>query len=119
MTSTKPNSSKTTQADLDAALMSKLAYGSWDQMELLMATKDRPAASIRDALGPQEGQRPGESMLTEQQARYMDQRFEVVQVENFDDDIHAIALRDRKTGHVTVAIPGTDLDTLGDTRWPR
>ena len=44
----------------------------------------------------------------------MDQRFEVVGVEDFGDSIHGVALRDRETGEVTVAFPGTDLGELSD-----
>ncbi len=123
MSSNRSVSRKATDvADIDAALLSHLAYSLPKQVNDarvagLKPSEARPVDFGR--IGDSVDQRGGVQSQhhTQGQADYLNRNFDLLDVKDFKDGIHAVTVRDKRTGEVTVAFPGTDLSELSD--WGR
>lgn len=106
-------------ADIEAALLSHLAYSLPKQVcgarvAGLKPNEARPVEFGR--IGDSVAQRGGVQSrhLTQGQADYLNRNFELLDVKDFGDEIHAVTVRDKRSGEVTVAFPGTNPSELSD-----
>ena len=101
--------------DVDAALLSHLAYVNPDGLRQIQQgiKPNEPTGFARAGIGTR-GQDGDVPHLTQGQAEYLDKNFELLEVKDFKDGIHAVTVRDKRTGEITVAFPGTNPSELSD-----
>lgn len=100
---------------VDAALLSHLAYVDPAGLRQIQQgiKPNEPLAFARAGISTR-GEKGDVPHLTSNQAAYLNKNFELLDVKDFGDDIHAVTVRDKRSGEVTIAFPGTNPTELSD-----